>query len=307
VRSLGLAVLALAIAIVAAISWSAIRLAEASTRPLAFQAPSGAQRILILGYGGGDHLGAYLSDSLVLVMRDGSKQAEVSIPRDLWVQLPPNSGRYARINEALQDGYNAGSPDTGAELAARKVAEVTGQTVTGWVLQDFQGFRQLIDALGGVDVDVARSFSAQYPVNDNPDVDARWKVIHFNAGRQHMDGEQALEFARARYADVPQEASDFARAARQQLLIGAVRQRLASPAGGLHFVAVANAAPGAVRTNLSPVELLAFLSGFRPEQAKHISLDSVVVDGRSPDGAQILLPRNGNYQLISEYVRSQLA
>ncbi|MFI5269109.1 MAG: LCP family protein, partial [Chloroflexota bacterium] len=173
--------------------------------------------------------------------------------------------------------------------------------------EDFQGFRQLIDALGGVDVDAPRAFSAQYPVNDNPDVDARWKVIHFNAGPQHMDGERALEYARARYADNPQEASDFARAARQQLLIAAVRHKVASPGGVLRFVPMVNAAAAAVHTSLSPLSLAAFVASFRADQAKHVALDSVLVDGRSADGQDILLPRSGNYALISDYVKSQLA
>jgi LCP family protein required for cell wall assembly len=298
--------LALVVAALASAGWSAARLAGTSTKPLSFQLPNGAQRILFLGYGGGDHPGAYLSDSIVLMVRDGPKQAEISIPRDLWVQIPPGSGRYARINEALQDGYNSGGLDAGAELAARKVAEVTGLTVTGWVLQDFHGFRQLVDALGGVDVDVPRSFSAQYPVNDNPVVDARWRVVHFDAGRQHMNGERALEFARARYADVPQEASDFARAARQQLLVRAIKAKMASPWGAICLVPLANAAADGVHTNLSPVELAAFVGGFHPEQARRISLDSVVVDGRAPDGSQILLPRNGSYAGIADYVKSQL-
>ncbi|MFI5266563.1 MAG: LCP family protein [Chloroflexota bacterium] len=306
-RGLGLAGLAIVLAIVGAAGWSAMRLAATSTKPLAFELPSGVQRIVILGYGGGDHPGAYLSDSMVLVVHDGGKQAEVSIPRDLWVQLPPSSGRYAKINEALQDGYNSGGVNSGGDLAGRKVADVIGLSITGWVLEDFQGFRQLIDALGGVDLDAPRAFSAQYPVNDNPDVDARWKVIHFDAGRQHMDGERALEYARARYADNPQEASDFARASRQQLLIAAIRQKIASPAGGLRFLPLVNAAAGAVHTNLSPLDLASFVAGFHADQAKHVVLDSVLVDGRSAEGQDILLPRSGNYALISDYVKSQLA
>lgn len=298
--------LVIVLAIVGAAGWSAMRLATTSSNPLAFELPSGAQRIVILGYGGGDHPGAYLSDSMVLVVRDAGKQAEVSIPRDLWVQLPPSSGRYAKINEALQDGYDSGGVNAGGDLAARKVADVVGLSITGWVLEDFQGFRQLVDALGGVDVNAPRAFSAQYPVNDNPDVDARWKVIHFDAGRQHMDGERALEYARARYADNPQEASDFARAARQQLLIAAIRQKVASPAGVLRFLPLVNAAAGVVHTNLPPLDLASFVAGFRADQAKHVALDSVLVDGRSADGQDILLPRSGNYALISDYVKSQL-
>src|SRR5579862_2963853 len=113
-----------------------MRLSSISTRPMAL-ALNGPERILILGYGGGNHPGAYLSDSMVLVSNDGGKSAAISIPRDLWVQLPPGSGHYSRINEALQDGYNSGGLDAGGNLAAQKVQEVTGVPVTGWLLEDF--------------------------------------------------------------------------------------------------------------------------------------------------------------------------
>jgi LCP family protein required for cell wall assembly len=300
-------VLVLVGSVVGAAAWSAIRLSSTSTQPLTLEMPAGAQRILILGFGGGDHPGAYLSDSIVLVVEDGATQAEISIPRDLWVQIPPNSGHYAKINEALQDGVNSGGLDAGGQLAARKVQDVTGLQVTGWLLVDFQGFRQLVDALGGVDVNVPRAFSAQYPANDDPAVDARWKVVRFDAGPQHFDGERALEYARARYADVPAEASDFARSARQQLLISAIREKVASPAGVLHFLPVVNAASAATHTSLSPLELARFAMSFHPDQAKHVALDGVVVDGRSADGQDILLPRNGDYSLLATYVKNQLA
>jgi polyisoprenyl-teichoic acid--peptidoglycan teichoic acid transferase len=304
VRGLGLAVALVLLVIIGAGAWAAVQLAQTSTAPLTFDAPSGDQRVLILGYGGGDHPGAYLSDSMLLL----TQRAELSIPRDLWVQLPPNSGRYARINEALQDGYSSGGLTAGADLAAQKVQDVVGMPVTGWVLDDFDGFRGMVDALGGVDVDVQRASTAQYPVNDNPDVNASWKTVHFDSGRQHMDGEHALEYARARYSDDPLEGSDFARSARQQRLVTAIRQKLASPAGAVRFVPFVQGVAGAIHTNLSPTALAAFLAAFHPDQAKHVTLDNtnVLVDGRSPDGGDILLPRSGDYSLIATYVKSQL-
>lgn len=305
-RGLGLAVLLAFLVVCGAVVWSGYRLAQVSTQPLSLGSPSNVQHILILGYGGGDHPGAYLSDSMVLAIDDGGRQAEVSIPRDLWVQLPPSSGHYAKINEALQDGYNRGGLSAGGDMSAKKVEQVTGLAVTGWVLQDFQGFRQMIDALGGVDVNVERAFSAQYPVNDNPNVDARWKSIHFDAGTQHMSGDRALEYARARYADSPSEASDFARSARQQRLITAIRQKVASPSGVVRFLPLVNAVSGAVHTNLSPMDLASFVLGFHASQAKHVTLDSVLVDGRSGVGQDILFPRNSNYSLIANYIQEQL-
>ena len=304
----GLAVSLVALALLGSVGWSAFRLSAISTQPATIDLGGGPRNVLILGYGGGSHPGAYLSDSMVLVSENGSREAELSIPRDLWVQLPPNSGRYAKINEALQDGVNNGGLDSGGDLAAQKVQDVTGLQVTGWLLENFEGFRNTIDALGGVDVNVQRAFSAQYPVNDDPNVDARWKVIHFDAGPQHMDGERALEFARARYADNPQEASDFARSARQQQLIAAIRARVASPAGAIHFLPLVNAAAGAIHTNLPATELATFVAGLHPDQTKQVALDTsnVLVDGRSADGQDILLPRSGNYALIPAYVKQQL-
>jgi LCP family protein required for cell wall assembly len=308
VRTLGCGLVAALAVLLAALAWSAVRVAQTSTNPWQPGGASGAQRVLILGFGGGQHPGAYLSDSMLLVSVNGGSAVEVSIPRDLWVQLPPDSGRYAKINEALQDGYNAGGLTAGGEMAAKKVEQVTGLQVTGWILEDFQGFRRLIDALGGVDVDVEGAFTAQYPVNDDPEINASWKTIHFDAGRQHMDGERALQYARARYSEDPREGTDFARSARQQRLVSAIKQKLYSPGGAVRFVPVANAASGAIRTNLSTLDLVRFVAGFHPERAKHITLDTsnVLVDARSTDGQQILLPRGGNYGVIADFVHKEL-
>ena len=295
--------------ILGSIGWVGYRLSQASTRPLAVDAAPGGQSVLVLGYGGGNHPGAYLSDSMLLIVERGSAVTEISVPRDLWVQLPPNSGRYAKINEAMQDGYNSGGLPGGATLASQKVSQVLGLSVTSWVLEDFQGFRGLIDSAGGVDVNVRRAFTAQYPVNDDPSVDASWKTIHFEAGPQHMDGERALEYARARYSTDPQEGTDFARSERQQLLVTALRAKLLSPAGALRLMPVTNAAASALKTSLSDTDALSFMANLRTGQEKHVTIDTsnVLVSGRSADGQDILLPRGNDYQAIINYVKAQLA
>ncbi|MDE3076137.1 MAG: LCP family protein [Chloroflexota bacterium] len=307
-RGLGLGIVVLLLLVAGGGAWAAYQLARTSTRPLDLQAPPARQNVLVLGFGGGSHPGAYLSDAMIVISETGAGTAEISIPRDLWVQLPPNSGRYAKINEALQDGYNSGGLPAGAELAAVKAGQVLGLPVTGWVLEDFQGFRRLIDAAGGVDVDVERAFTARYPVNDDPSVDASWKTVHFDAGRQHLDGERALEYARARYSTDPKEGTDFARSARQQRLTTALRRKVLSPAGAWRFFPVVGATAAAMRTNLSAADMAAFFLGFRAEGAKHITLDTsnVLVESRSANGQDILLPRGNNYQAIASYVKSQL-
>src|SRR5947207_6831942 len=192
-----LALLALAIRVVAFV-------AAVSTEPLyaahfaPFGGPSRAN-VLVMGYGGAGHEGQYLTDSLVLLSTDlGTRRtAQISVPRDLWVQIPPDSGHYAKLNAAYGYGLDTGGDDpvAGGRMATTKVSQVTGLPVDRWVTIDFRGFRALVDALGGVDIDVERGFTSQYPANDDAAIDPSWTTVSFAAGRQHMDGERAIRYA----------------------------------------------------------------------------------------------------------------
>ncbi len=142
--------------------------------------------LLVLGYGGEGHDGAFLTDTLLVLSVDlaSGATAEISIPRDLWVQIPAGSGHYAKINSAFATGMVHGDIASAAELATRKAQDVLGIEVPYWITLDFQGFRALIDALGGVDLEVERGFSSRYPANDDPSVDASWTTVSFPAGPQ---------------------------------------------------------------------------------------------------------------------------
>src|SRR4029077_7768169 len=85
-------------------------------------------------------------------------------------------------------------------FAADTVSRLLGVPIRYYLGLDFAGFRQMIDTVGGIDVDVPASFSARYPINDNPSIDAGWKTVRFTQGTEHMSGERAIEFARAREA-----------------------------------------------------------------------------------------------------------
>src|SRR5579859_51995 len=123
----------------------------------------------------------------------------VSIPRDLWVQIPPNSGQYNKLNYAYVYGSNNGAnPVGGGNMAAEKISTVTGLDVKYWVTINFAGFRDFINAIGGVDVYVPDSFNACYPKNDDANIDPSWIKVQFNKGTQHMDGATAIQYARAR-------------------------------------------------------------------------------------------------------------
>jgi LCP family protein required for cell wall assembly len=277
----------------------------------------GRVNMVVLGYGGAGHDGAYLSDSLMVMSLSPSDRATtlISVPRDLWVQIPPNSGQYAKLNAAfangMANGYGSYPPGqlAGGLEAAAKVSDVTGLDIPYFMTINFQGFRELVDALGGVDINVPTAFTANYPINDDPQINAGWKVIHFNTGMQHMDGERAIEYARARYVIAPaSEGSDFARSTRQQLLIRAIASRMRSPSAWTGLSGAMTALQKAIYTNLSLADLTAFTLKLDLNNAAHVGLSTtnVLVNGTSGDGQDILLPQNGNWDAIKQYVSGRL-
>ena len=308
---LGLVSLALASGVRALAFLSAV-----STEPLwsAHLWPLADERqanVLMLGYGGQGHDGAYLTDSLLLLHSDlvSGQAAQINVPRDLWVQIPPDSGRYAKINSAYAYGLGDDNDQrAGGQLVTTKVSQVTGLPTSRWITIDFQGFRTLVDALGGVDIDVASAFSSQYPANDDPAIDPNWITISFAAGRQHMDGETAIRYARARYADTPEEASDFARSQRQNRLVAAIAAKLKRPTTWPRAFAVMAALQPALRTNLAPVDLPILFLRANLAGATRIRLDdsNVLVNDTSSDGQAILVPRNDDYGSIARYITEQI-
>lgn len=282
---------------------------------------SARRNVAVLGYGGAGHDGAYLSDSIMVISLAPGDRATtlISVPRDLWVQIPPNSGQYSKLNAAFQDGvengYGADSSRlsagqlAGGEEAAAKVSDITGLDVPYFIAINFQGFRELVDALGGVDVNVPVAFTAQYPINDDPQINPGWKTIHFTTGEQHMSGERAIEYARARYVtDPPSEGSDFARSARQQILIRAIITRLRAPGAWPGLSGALDALQRAIYTNLSLADLAAFTFKLDLNHAARVGLSdsNVLVGAQSGDGQDILLPRNGDWDAVKQYVASQL-
>ena len=265
----------------------------------------GAARInmVILSYGGPGHDGPYLTDSLLVIsyLPTNGSTALLSVPRDLWVQVPPNSGNYAKLNTAYAYGYEHGGTAVAGTLASGKVSTVLGIAVPYWVSIDFGGFERLIDAAGGVNVDVPAAFDASYSPNYTPSQ-------HFAAGMTHMDGVLALAYARARYCIPAVAAGDFARSARQQQLVMAIANNLRSPALSFRANAVMDALQPVVASNLSLADLVLLFTKASLSGARHIELttQNVLQDAQSNDGQDILLPQNDDWSTIITYVQAQL-
>jgi len=276
--------------------------------------------VLVMGYGGGSHQGANLTDSLIVMslLPQSHHTTLVSVPRDLWVQIPAGSGQYRKINATYEFASNNGQdPVAGGNAAAQKVALVTGLDVKYWITINFLGFRDLINSIGGIDVYVPDSFNACYPKNDDSSIDPSWIKIQFNKGLQHMDGQTAIRYARAREplevcgkgaSENQAELTDFARSARQQIIIKAALAKVKQVSTWPKLFNALTALRHTIYTNMSLADLAEFALNMDLNAAHRVGLSNqnVLVDSTSSDGQYILMPRNGDWNAIVNYVKQQL-
>ena len=162
--------------------------------------------------------------------------------------------------------------------------DTLGLGVDHYLTIGLQGVRDVVDAAGGVEIDVPR------PIHDDayPTDDYGTMVLDIPAGRQHMDGEMALRYARTRHQD-----NDFGRMARQQQVLVAVRSAMLRPVNWWRIPFVAQAIRQATRTDLGPLDLatLALAFGAGPAEPDRLTLDfGVVEEFRGGGGAYLLRP-----------------
>ncbi|MDA1316872.1 MAG: LCP family protein [bacterium] len=139
--------------------------------------------ILLMGYGGGLHEGTYLTDTIMVVHIDIAEKRAilVSIPRDIWVRVPTQDGLFhSKINAVYQmalfpDNYpnidsSLFTKENPSGLIKQVVTDITGLTVDAYATIDFNGFIKAIDTLGGIEVDIERSFTDyEYPLEGKED------------------------------------------------------------------------------------------------------------------------------------------
>jgi LCP family protein required for cell wall assembly len=182
--------------------------------------PPGRINILLLGTDNRNELGpneASRSDTLIVVSVDTTQKTAglLSIPRDLWVNIPGHG--MQKINAAYFFGQYDKLPGGGITMAMPVVSGFLKVPIQYYASIDFDGFKKVIDEIGGIDVYIPQPLTDDaYPGPYNSTI-----KIHFDAGCQHLNGERALQYARTRHAD-----SDFGRIRRQQQVIRAVRDKV---------------------------------------------------------------------------------
>lgn len=220
-------------------NWTEVQLEGGSYRRI------GNINVLVLGVDSVD--GTHRADTMFVLGINPAKArvSMLSIPRDTRVLI---SGRARKINEIL--------PRYGQNVLRSLLEDLLNIQISRYVEVDFQGFINVIDAVGGVEIDIEK------PMH----YDDNWgKVhIHFDPGRHKLDGRQALNYVRFR-ADA---AADLGRIKRQQQFIKSLVEKLMQPAAVVKLPQIISEAFDHVKTDFSLAELFTLVKGFESYQVK---------------------------------------
>ncbi len=262
--------------------------------------------ILLLGMGGEGHPGPYLTDTIMIVSLRPSdnKVSMISVPRDLSVPMPGHG--WKKINFANHFGEMKESK-SGAKFATEVISKTFEIPIHYYVRVDFAGFRNLIDELGGIKINVENSFvDYQFPTDN-----FGMQTVNFEQGLQKMDGNDALNYARSRHG-TNGENSDFARSKRQQKVLEAVKEKALSFTTFLSYKkisAILDLYNDRVSTNLSTWEIFSFV-----KMAKQIDQDNItniVLDNGNQgplystniNGAYLLLPKDMSFTQLRQIAK----
>jgi len=206
--------------------------------------PTAPMDILILGLDARPGEGfATRTDSIILLGVDPGRVrvSMLSIPRDLFIDVPGYGLQRINTVNAIGEQAQAGS---GPALLSSGIEQDFGIGVDRYIRLNFDGFVQLVDAVGGITIEVERTIvDNAYPLPDGGTTS-----IRFDPGMQVMDGETALIYARTRHSD-----DDYARAGRQQQVIMALSRKLINP---LYLPGALAALTRSVDTNMTLFDMV---------------------------------------------------
>jgi len=201
----------------------------------------------------------------------------VSIPRDSWINIP-DRGQMHKLDQAfLLGATNGNSFDNGVRLARLTVEKDYGITIDRYAWVGLAGFANVINTLGGIDIDVTHPIvDDNYPDDtgsgSNPNDPYALQRLSLAPGPQHLSGEQTLDYVRSRHADL---VGDIGRTQRQQQILTALKKKLTVNSILSNLSQLFKDLKGQVYTDLSEQEMIAFANFGRslPDSAiQHITL-----------------------------------
>ncbi len=271
----------------------------------------GRVNILLAGIGGPGHDGPYLTDTLIVASLDpfAKEVSLVSIPRDLWVTTKGFGS--SKINSVMPYSRerNGGSIPKGMETLSTVVSDNLGIPIHYFTVVDFTAFKDAINTVGGVEIDVKTKLvdpTVAWENKNNP--------VIADVGRQKFDGQRALLYARSRKTSLR---GDFDRNERQKEVIIALKNKVVSLGtfgNPIKMTQLVNNAGEHVQTDLSIPEMKRLY-----DVVKDIPADKVMSIGLADPphelvktgnigGASVVIPAAGvgNFEAIKAYIRSTL-
>jgi LCP family protein required for cell wall assembly len=233
---------------------------------LAKAKPQEPYNVLIMGVDkrSGDTM--YRSDSLMLARIDPkTKQVwMVSIPRDMRAQIPGHG--YAKINSAYALGTE--------QLAIDSVEKLTGVAINHFMAIDFSGFEKVVDAMGGVWIDVPVEINDKQADRSKGD-----KASHIDAGYQLLDGAHSLTFVRARHQFADQ---DFSRMKNQQLFAKAIADQVAKKTSVARVPRIVAAVAPNISTDMSLMEMMRTAQALKAAGSENVYTTTLPGTWRTP-------------------------
>jgi LCP family protein required for cell wall assembly len=224
---------------------------------------------------------ALLSQTMIVVSIDPGHHAVtlLSLPRDLWVEIPGHAS--AKIDYAYALG--------GTPLARATVEKAFKIPIHYYAWIGLNGLVRVIDRVGGVDVDVLHPvLDDNYPDDFNASGYGTERV-YLAAGPQHLDGRRALQYVRSRHGDL---LSDLGRSVRQQQVLLAMQRQIAGMDLVTAIPTLAKDLNGHLKSDLDLArltQLAFFMRGLGPQDVHQAFITAYVRDAVAPDGQQILL------------------
>lgn len=248
-----------------------------------------------LGVGDGD----LLTDTIILVsLNETTGQAAIiSIPRDLYIAFPYED-KKRKINELYVSGYEKGGEQLAFGITKTMLSQITGVYIDAMVRVDFEGFRKLIDAIGGIDVRL-----------DKPFVEiTQWQGIGgfvLPAGWNHLNGDQALFYARSRFST-----SDFDRARRQHDILFALKNKITTLgilSNPVKIYTILDIIGSHMKTDagIDVPQALALANKIHYSEVTKLILttENYLYHTTAPNGAYILLPKGDSFSQIQQAIQ----
>lgn len=270
--------------------------------------------VLLLGVGGEGHDGGDLTDTIMVAQIDNLHQRIqlISIPRDMLVF--DDNGAYKKINSVYSFEKVAGKDESEAiQTLSKTVTEITGIPINHYARIDFDGFKQMVDAIGGIEIEVFEDINDPYYPGPNYSYDP----FIIDAGVHQMSGETALKYSRTRYTS---KNGDFDRASRQQQIVTKFKDQVLTlnPVTDIRsIISLVNLFGKTVDTDLSIAQMRKLYDTYN--DIDNYQMNSIVIGEDLLQGSlvedyrmfgrsrgYVLVPRAGekNYYQIREEIRN---